>query len=1185
MNAFKTALFCFIPALLVFLPYADFQKTAFPYENSRRLDGQLKLAPVLQTGHIGAVNSACFSPDGKFVATGSRDGTAKLWEVKSAREIRTFRQGLSKTDILEVSFSPDGGFLVTRDIRRKNKIWEVRSGKDLLKILGIQSADSVSFSPANNYLAVARPDKVVAVWDVKTLRKIKELEIYPKVSCVRLSRDGKLLAIGGVDGTAAVFNTETGRKILDIKFDSAVSSVGFGYNGRLLAAYSDRKSFQLWNVHSQRRVLALDETTHHFFALNNSLLALSRNAIKTYRLDSEYETVQPAGEYEIKLNLLESIRLASLSPNSKYLAFVIGNNSLKIWDVHSEKLSISTEAHKGSYTTPAYLLPWPTSFYIASVAFSPDSRFLVTGGSDKSARLLDISTGKEIKKFSGVISDVKNEFAAARDDRGKTVAGEWELRFNNVTFSRDGNYLGIVTSDKAALAFNLNNFTEVTSIGSPESSVSSLAIDAGGKCMATGSFKNRYISLWDMVSKEELYRFEDRKDYNTLVAFSPDGQYLAAAGFWNEGPSVWNYAKRERIQNFRYSVGRPYALRFSHDSRRIILGGYSGKVAILDILSGQKVTEYTKHGDDVIAADFHPGNKVVATGGRDKSIVVFDLEYQETKTKLQPQRGTVYALSYSPDGEYLAAGFEDGTLMIYRTPEYDAYRTLEAHQDAITSIYYSPDGKYAASGSHDYYVKLWDTETWSEIAGILLIGKDDWAIFTPDNFYAASKGSLSALAFRLGTDIYPFEQFDLRFNRPDIIIQRIGKAPAELIDSYKKAYAKRLRLMNFTEEMLGDDFHLPEIRTTLESLPLTAENKNIRFQLAARDAKYLLDRINVYVNDVPIYGINGISLRGKKLNAVEKEISLELSDGRNKLQASVLNEKGAESLRDTFEITYNGESAKPDLYIVTIGVSEYADKRFNLLYASKDAQDLADLLARQSDRFRKIHPFVLLNEDVTKNNFIAVKDKLMKSGVDDEVVLFIAGHGLLDDNLDYYFGTHDIDFANPSEKGLPYETIERLLDGLPARKKLLLIDTCHAGEVDREETDLAAMEINSKPNVKSRSFRGVIPATEKNKLGLNNSFELMQQLFANLSRGSGAVVISAAGGVQFAFEDEKWQNGVFTYCILEGLKTKKADIDLNGEISVTELRNYVTAEVAKLTSGRQTPTSRRENLALDYRVY
>jgi uncharacterized caspase-like protein len=108
---------------------------------------------------------------------------------------------------------------------------------------------------------------------------------------------------------------------------------------------------------------------------------------------------------------------------------------------------------------------------------------------------------------------------------------------------------------------------------------------------------------------------------------------------------------------------------------------------------------------------------------------------------------------------------------------------------------------------------------------------------------------------------------------------------------------------------------------------------------------------------------------------------------------------------------------------------------------------------------------------------------------------------------------------------------------------------------------------------------------EKKSLGLQNSFELMQQLFADLNKGTGAMVISSAGGAEYAFESPTWNNGVFTYSLLEGVKTKNADKNKDGQIMVSELRDYVIDKVQNLTEGKQRPTSRKENLEFDFKVW
>jgi len=81
------------------------------------------------------------------------------------------------------------------------------------------------------------------------------------------------------------------------------------------------------------------------------------------------------------------------------------------------------------------------------------------------------------------------------------------------------------------------------------------------------------------------------------------------------------------------------------------------------------------------------------------------------------------------------------------------------------------------------------------------------------------------------------------------------------------------------------------------------------------------------------------------------------------------------------------------------------------------------------------------------------------------------------------------------------------------------------------------------------------------------------------------VVISAAAGDSYAMESDEWKNGVFTYSILQGLQSGDADANDNGEITVSELRDYVSQSVQDLTNGLQKPTMRQENVEFDWRVW
>jgi uncharacterized caspase-like protein len=108
---------------------------------------------------------------------------------------------------------------------------------------------------------------------------------------------------------------------------------------------------------------------------------------------------------------------------------------------------------------------------------------------------------------------------------------------------------------------------------------------------------------------------------------------------------------------------------------------------------------------------------------------------------------------------------------------------------------------------------------------------------------------------------------------------------------------------------------------------------------------------------------------------------------------------------------------------------------------------------------------------------------------------------------------------------------------------------------------------------------------KENQLGLQNTSELMKSLFTDLRKRTGVTVISSAGGVEFAMESSTWQNGLFTYCLIDGLTNKKADLNNDTQITVSEIQKYVQTEVNRLSNGRQNPTSRIENNELDYRIW
>lgn len=544
--------------------------------------------------------------------------------------------------------------------------------------------------------------------------------------------------------------------------------------------------------------------------------------------------------------------------------------------------------------------------------------------------------------------------------------------------------------------------------------------------------------------------------------------------------------------------------------------------------------------------------------------------------------GSFLAYEISPDESMFAMAENSGDILIYNFKSGEKMMTLKGHTNSAMELAFSDDGNRLISSSYDGSRKVWNLQTEKEMVSLVSIGDVDYAIVTPDQYYYTTKGANSNIHFVKGMEIYPFAQFDLKYNRPDIILQRMLADNQEMVRPYNLAYLKRLKRLGFSEDMLSGEFHMPEVEiTNSESFPITTSSQAIELAVRGIDSKYKLDRILVRVNGVPIHGKLGLSVKGKGVKSIGQKIKLNLATGSNAISVAVMNEKGVESLTDNFTIQYiPGKKKLPNLHLFTIGVSKYKSEDFNLSYASKDASDLAALYSGEHAPFKEVFSHHLVDGDVTGASVSQLKEALKATNVDDVVCVFFAGHGLLDGDLNYFLAAHDVNFEDPVDGGIPYESLEDLLDGIPARKKLMLLDACHSGEIDKDE--VAIVENTTQPD--DVTFRAVGSSGLK-QVGLNNSFELMKELFSDIRKSSGTMIISSAGGTEYAMEGDQWNNGVFTYCLLNGLKNGDADLNNDHIIMMSEVNQYVRLKVTELTQGRQQPTNRVEVFELDFRLW
>ncbi|MCB9224044.1 MAG: caspase family protein [Crocinitomicaceae bacterium] len=574
------------------------------------------------------------------------------------------------------------------------------------------------------------------------------------------------------------------------------------------------------------------------------------------------------------------------------------------------------------------------------------------------------------------------------------------------------------------------------------------------------------------------------------------------------------------------------------------------------------------------------------TNENKSKVYIWDLATGASVFETEVYGLNISAFNISKDESKVSFASSNGhVIYIYDFKTKNKLLKLAGHTAIVQDTYFSDDGTRLISSALDGTRRVWNIEEGHEMVSLVNTGAKDYAIITPKQYYYATKGAKKLIHFVKGLEIYPFAQFDLKYNRPDIILQNMEASNQDLIRPFYYAYQKRLARLGFTEEMLDGAFHMPTASIDNQSgIPISTNNGELVLNVSANDELYNLDRVIVRINEVPVYGKKGISLTDKSSKSYEDEIKVQLSRGRNLVEVSVMNEKGVESIASNVMVYYESDiETKPNLYLYTIGVSEYVQSDYNLTYAAKDASDLAKLFKGGSKSFNSVIVHQFTNEEVNLETIKSIKKELKSTKVDDAICIFFAGHGILDINLDYYLASHDIDFKDPSKRGIPYDVFEDLLDNVPARKKLVMIDACHSGEIDKEE--VALVENENKDNQEENiTFRSVNSSTVK-QIGLNNSFELMKELFNDIRKSSGAVIISSAGGMEYAMEGGQWNNGVFTYSFLHGILDQSADLNEDGVIMLSEMNKFVREEVVRLTNGRQTPTNRAEIIESDWQLW
>lgn len=288
--------------------------------------------PRILTGHSGFIGSIAFSPDGRMLASGSSDGTVKLWDTAQGQWLRTLS---SYQNTYWVTFSPNGHTLASSGGSSGHGLvlWDAASGNQVRVVAG--DADFVgppAFSPDGRLLVATAntrgtDDDGLRVWDAVSG---DELRRFPGYAGPVFSPDGKTLAAWNKSQSITLLDVESGNEVRKIAkhLGFLPGVVAFSPDGHLLASTNDDAMITVWDVASWQEVRNISDSAR--------------------------------------------VRGIAFSPDSRLLASGSEDHTIKLWDLGSGNKLRTFSGHSDS---------------VNCVAFSADGRWLASGGADASVRL------------------------------------------------------------------------------------------------------------------------------------------------------------------------------------------------------------------------------------------------------------------------------------------------------------------------------------------------------------------------------------------------------------------------------------------------------------------------------------------------------------------------------------------------------------------------------------------------------------------------------------------------------------------------------------------------------------------------------------------------------------------------------------------------------------------------------
>lgn len=914
-----------------------------------------------------------------------------------------------------------------------------------------------------------------------------------KIRVLSMDKKGQYVLTASYDKTAKLWDAQTGTLLKTFR-----PPIGYGNEGLLYACA----------LHPEGEILALGGFTG-----------------RSGKTKNIYIFNTSTGEMINRIKGLKNVVFDLMfSPDGQYLAASLGGKEdVKIYKV--------TKEHYSPMNYRFNLYKELKSHYAYKVAFSQSGMFAF-GGYDgiiklynKEFNLIKTAKGAGNKIYTIAFSPDEKKIAIGYNDTPEvtiySIPGLYSLyspdisgansvnqRLNKLAFSNDGNYLygGGFYSKKIdgkwwriIRIWNQAGRGTYTDYKACDNSILDIKTFPGNSSsringvMYAGSRPDfgllEYNGKQTFYNTSQLYLFtsSDRSHFKVsnngdIVAFKP----------FSKNSMIFKVSERsfdelDETTGLESYKGQHYNITITDWKNRY-----------LPKINNKKVSFLNRH-EKNRAVDISSDGKRIVLG---TSWNIYCTDYLGNKLWKQPVQGTCWTINISGNGKILASGQSGGLIKWYRMSDGKHLLTLYINPETKKWLLYTPDGYYDVSPGAEHYIG-WHLNN----------GPDKEAYF------------------------FPASKFRSKYYRPDVIDNILITLDIDEAVRLANTLSNRTEINTKIENMLPpvvnilEPYNNSEVKSDEITVKYSAKSPNGE---PIMGVKFMLDGrpIETQRGFKPIENSN---TQSKTITIPQKDVTLQvLAENRHGWSsATEVHLKWSGQKINTEDIL------KPTLYVLAIGVSDYENDAYDLVYASKDAVDFANAIKLQKGGlYKDVVVKVLTNEKATKDGILGGLDWIQKQTTSrDMAMIFIAGHGVNDNIGTFYYLPYEADIESLRRTCLMFTELKYTASAIPG-KLVMFVDACHSGD--------AMGGRRAAPNINS----------------LVNELSDVE---------SGAVVFTSSTGKQFSLENATWQNGAFTKALIEGINGK-ADLFGKGKISIKALDAYIAERVKELTSGKQSPT-------------